>query len=64
MPSVITTTAYRLNELSEVARDQARAWYREIGFDDDWFDAIFEDFQQIADLLGIRLKTHKLRLAG
>ena len=36
MPEVIETTVYRLNELSDVAKDKARVWYREGGFDYDW----------------------------
>ena len=45
MPDVIETTVYRLDELSEAAKDNARAWYREGGFDYDWYDAVYEDFQ-------------------
>lgn len=62
MPEVIETLVYRLDELSEAARDRARAWYREDGVRDEWFDAVFADFETVADLLGIRLKTHKVRL--
>lgn len=64
MPQVIATTVYRLDELSEGAKDRARAWYREGGFDHDWFDAVYEDFQRIAEILGIRLKTRTTRLVG
>lgn len=64
MPEVIETTVYRLDELSEAARDRARAWYREEGFGDDWFEGVFADFETVANLLGIRLKTHKVRLWG
>lgn len=64
MPEVIHTLVYRLDELSEAARDRARAWYRDTGFSDDWFDAVFADFETVADLLGIRLKTHGVRLWG
>jgi hypothetical protein len=64
MPQVIATTVYRLEELPEGAKDRARAWYREGGFDDDWYDAVYEDFQHIADILGIRLKTRVSRLVG
>jgi hypothetical protein len=62
MPEIIETAVYQLNELSDAAKDKARAWYREGGFDDDWYDAVFEDFQRIADILGIRLKTRPVRL--
>lgn len=64
MPEVIETTVYRLDELSDDAKDNARAWYREGGFDYDWYDAVYEDFQRIAEILGIRLKTRTARLMG
>lgn len=35
MPEIIETTVYRLGELSDAAKDKARAWYREGGFDYD-----------------------------
>lgn len=62
MPQVIATTVYRLVELPEGAKHRARAWYREGGFDLDWYDAVYEDFQRIAEILGIRLKTRLSRL--
>ena len=64
MPETIETTVYRLGELSDVAKDQARAWYREGGFDYDWCDAVYEDFQRIAEILGLDLKTRSVRLMG
>jgi len=64
MPQVIATTVYRLDELPDGAKDRARAWYREGGFDYDWYDAVYEDFQRIAEILGIRLKTRVCRLVG
>ena len=64
MPEIIETTVYRLDELSGEAKDKARAWYREGGFDYDWYDAVYEDFQRIAEILGIRFKTRAVRLYG
>ena len=64
MPDVIETTVYRLDELSEAAKDNARAWYREGGFDYDWYDVVYEDFQRSAGILGLRLKTRSVRLMG
>ncbi|MBJ6915417.1 antitoxin of toxin-antitoxin stability system, partial [Vibrio cholerae] len=64
MPEIIETTVYRLDELSDAAKDKARAWYREGGFDYDWYDSVYEDFQQIAEILGIRFKTRTVRLMG
>lgn len=64
MPEVIETTVYRLDELSEAAKEKARAWYREGGFYYDWYDAVYEDFQSIAEILGIRFRTRTARLMG
>lgn len=64
MRQVIATTVYRIDELPEGAKDRARAWYREGGFDHDWYDAVCEDFQHIAEILGIRLKTRTTRLVS
>lgn len=64
MPEIIETTVYRLDELSDTAKDKARAWYRDGGFDYGWYDAVYEDFQRIAEILGIRLKTSTVRLMG
>jgi hypothetical protein len=64
MPEIIATTVYHLNELPEGAKDRARSWYREGGFDHDWYGAVYEDFQRIAEILGIRLNTRTVRLVG
>lgn len=64
MPQVIATTVYHLNELPAGAKDRARAWYREGGFDHDWYDAVYEDFKRIAEIIGIRLNTRTVRLVG
>jgi hypothetical protein len=64
MPKIIETTVYRLTELSDTAKDKARAWYREGGFDYDWYDAVYADFQRIAEILGVRFKTRTVRLMG
>lgn len=64
MPSIIEITVYRFDELPEAGKDNARAWYREGAFDHDWYDAVYEDFQRIAEILGIRLRTRTSRLMG
>lgn len=55
MPDIIGTTVYRLDELSDAAKENARAWYRENGFDYDWFEFVYDDFETICAILGIRL---------
>ena len=64
MSEIIETTVFRLDELSDAAKDKARAWYREGGFDYDWYDAVYEDFQHIAEILGLDLKTRPVQLMG
>src|ERR1700677_994185 len=44
MPRIVETTVFQLGELSERARERARAWYREAAADDDWHECVFDDF--------------------
>ena len=64
MPEFICTTVYQFPELSDPAKDKARAWYRELGPHDDWWDAVYVDFERVCEILGIRLKTRSVRLMG
>ena len=64
MPEIIETTVYRLDELADMAKERARAWYREAGFEHDWYDTVYEDFQRIAEIFGIHIKTRTVRRVG
>ena len=64
MPEVICTTVYQFPELSDAAKEKARSWYRELGPYDDWWDAVYEDFERVCDILGVSLKTRPVRLMG
>jgi hypothetical protein len=64
MPEIIETTVYRLNELDETARARARDWYREHALDPDWYECVFEDFERICEILGVRLRTDAVPLMG
>ena len=64
MPRIVETTVFHLDELSERARDAARAWYREASRCDDWHECVFDDFEAICAILGVRLKTRSVRLFG
>src|ERR1700677_4468290 len=57
MPRIVETTVFRLDELSDGAKEQARAWYRETDACDDWHESVFDDFEAVCAILGIRLKT-------
>ena len=64
MPQTIETIVYRLEELSEAAREQARAWYRATAPDPDWFESVYEDFERVCAILGVELATRPIRLLG
>ena len=64
MPEIIETTVYRLDELADPAKDKARGWYRESAISDDWYEFVYEDFETIAAILGVELKTQTVRLYG
>ncbi len=64
MPEVICTTVYQFPELSNAAKEKARSWYRDLGPHDDWWDAVYEDFERVCEILGIRLKITSVRLMG
>ena len=64
MPQIIETTVYTIDELSDAAREHARAWYREHGLPDEWHDYIFDDFKTICRIIGVTLSTHPVRLFG
>ena len=57
MPQVIEITVYTIDELSDAAREAARAWYRENCLDYEWYDCVYEDFETICGLLGVTLRT-------
>ncbi|MHA3790549.1 hypothetical protein [Sphingomonas sp. YL-JM2C] len=64
MAHIIETPVYRADELDGTARENARDWYRRTAFDDDWYAFIFADFERICEMLGITLRTHRVRLHG
>jgi len=64
MPEVIQTTVYTLDELDSHARARARDWYRQASNDDDWHEAVFEDFERVCEILGVELATRSVRLYG
>ncbi|SOC20673.1 hypothetical protein SAMN05877809_11319 [Rhodobacter sp. JA431] len=62
MPETICTTVYQFPELSDAAKAKARSWYRDLAPHDDWWGAVYEDFERICEILGIRVKTTPVRL--
>ncbi len=64
MPQVIEITVYKIDELSDAAKEAARAWYRESCLDYEWYDFVYEDFETICGILGVTLATSPVRLYG
>jgi hypothetical protein len=64
MPQIIETTVYEFHELSDDAKELARAWFRDGAGDWDWHDFIYDDFEEICRIFGIELKTCTVRLMG
>jgi hypothetical protein len=64
MAEIIETTVYHLDELSDTAKEKARAWYRQDGPADSWYESVYEDFESICKILGVHLKTIPVRLYG
>ena len=59
MPEVRTYTVYRIDELSEDAKDKAREWYRQYLFQDeiDW-EFVYDYAVRAAEILGIWIDTY------
>ena len=64
MPRIVETTVYQLGELSVEAQEKARAWFRESMDTDGWYEFVYEDFEAICAILGVRLKTRAVRIRG
>ena len=47
------TKVYTFEELSDDAKVKARAWYREGAFDYEWWEFVYEDAKQCAEIIGI-----------
>ena len=58
MPEIICTTVYQFPELTDAAKERARTWYREAAVTDDWWDAVYDDFERICAILGVDLLAH------
>ncbi len=54
MPEQLTKTAYQYAELDDSAKAKARDWYREGGYDYEWWDYVYEDVTRLLSLAGFR----------
>lgn len=52
----VETKVFTFDELSNDAKEKARAWYREGAFDYEWWDEVYDDAVTIAKLMGIEIE--------
>jgi hypothetical protein len=64
MPRIVQTTVYEFHELSAPAKERARAWFRDGLGHNDWFDAIYRDFEAVCERIGVSLDTRPVPLVG
>lgn len=57
MPVTVTKKfiLYQFQELTEAAKERARAWWREGDLDYEWWDGVYEQAEHAAEMLGIAL---------
>ncbi|HFT7230293.1 TPA: antitoxin of toxin-antitoxin stability system [Enterobacter chengduensis] len=60
MSRIISTTVYKLDELSESAWENARSWYREHALNDDGYQNVFDEFRDICNILGVDIKLYRV----
>lgn len=64
MPTIVETEVFTFEELSDDARERARAWFRDGNLDYEWWDAVYDDFCTVCAIIGVELKTRAVRLMG
>lgn len=55
MPEVIEITVYKFSELDDRAKERAMDAWRDGHLDYDWWEFVYEDADQVAEILGIHL---------
>lgn len=58
-----TINLYQFDELSESAKEKARDWWRSCQDEND-LQHVIDDFETIAEKIGINFSTHKVNLYG
>jgi len=60
----ICANVFQISELSEAAKQVARQNWIENNNDGDWYSSVYEDAADIADLMGIDIRTRIVKLHG
>ena len=58
----VQKTVFLFDELSDAAKEKARDWYRQNGMDYEWWDGVYADAKQVADIIGIDIDD--IRFSG
>jgi hypothetical protein len=62
MPRNKVTEIFKYEELSDSAKQKAREWYRGEGPDYEWWDSVYDDFEEVCKILGVELDTKSVLL--
>lgn len=62
MPTEITITAYKYNELEDRAKEKARGWYCENAMHHEWWDCVYEHAKHDGEALGFDIDD--IRFSG
>lgn len=57
-------SVYQFSELTDKAKEKAREWYREGALDYNWYEAVYEDADTIAKLMGITINDRPYKTMG
>lgn len=55
----IEKQVFHYDELSDKAKEMARDWFRDTSAYDDWYEFVYEDAEQVGNILGITLDTKR-----
>lgn len=64
MPKAITLLLYTYSELDDAGKERARDWWISSMGTEDYADYTIKDAAEIAERLGVRLKTRPVKLIG
>lgn len=56
MSTEVKVKVFNFNELSDEAKEKVRQKYRENGLLDQWWEQVYEDFQEICKAIGVELE--------
>jgi len=61
---IIEVALFQFDELEEKSKQRAISDYRHADPDPDWYEHILSDFEQICELIGVKLATMPIKLMG